>query len=128
MNKIQKAFLCLFLSLVISSCKTDDHTPINKDTLTDFSEIPEADGEVLPGLPEYAEVWGSGGVRHGLDAAKLFALGATTVGFAKPMLEAAMHTADAVIQTMQTIEYELRVALFCTGSRNLHELREKVRC
>ncbi|MCH9689186.1 MAG: type 2 isopentenyl-diphosphate Delta-isomerase [Gammaproteobacteria bacterium] len=77
---------------------------------------------------EQVEVWGSGGVRHGLDAAKLFALGATTVGFAKPMLEAAMKTADAVTQTMQTIEYELRVALFCTGSRDLHELKEKVRC
>lgn len=71
------------------------------------------------------EVWGSGGVRHGLDAAKLFALGATTVGFAKPMLEAAMASTDAIIKAMQTIEYELRVALFCTGSANLPALKEK---
>lgn len=74
------------------------------------------------------ELWGSGGVRHGLDAAKLLALGASTVAFAKPMLEAAMQSTDDVIRVMETIEYELRVALFCTGSRNLSELREKVRC
>jgi isopentenyl-diphosphate Delta-isomerase len=74
------------------------------------------------------DVWGSGGVRHGLDAAKIIALGASTVAFAKPMLEAAMHSSEQVIHVMQTIEYELRVAMFCTGSRNLSELKENVRC
>ena len=76
-------------------------------------------------VSEQFEVWGSGGVRHGLDAAKLFALGATTVGFAKPMLEAALQSSDAVVKAMQLIEYELRVALFCTGSACLSDLREK---
>ncbi len=71
------------------------------------------------------EVWGSGGVRHGLDAAKLFALGATTVSFAKPMLQAALHSAAQVQAVMQTIEYELKVAMFCTGSRVLQDLKEK---
>ena len=71
------------------------------------------------------EVWGSGGVRHGLDAAKLFALGATTVGFAKPLLHAALQTAEEVMTVMASIEYELKVAMFCTGSRVLNELKEK---
>ncbi|CEK11669.1 type 2 isopentenyl-diphosphate Delta-isomerase [Legionella hackeliae] len=71
------------------------------------------------------EVWGSGGVRHGLDAAKLFALGASTVGFAKPMLDAALQNAERVYALMNTIEYELKVAMFCTGSRVLTELKEK---
>jgi isopentenyl-diphosphate delta-isomerase len=75
--------------------------------------------------PDY-EVWGSGGVRHGLDAAKLFALGVKTVAFAKPILQAALTSEDAVIQFMYATEYELKVAMFCTGSQNLMELREKV--
>ena len=71
------------------------------------------------------EVWGSGGVRHGLDAAKLFALGAVTVGFAKPMLHAALHATEDVVAVMTSIEYELKVAMFCTGSRVLSDLKEK---
>lgn len=74
------------------------------------------------------EIWGSGGVRHGLDAAKLFALGASTVAFAKPMLAAAIESAAQVTHVMNTIEYEIKVALFCTGSRTLYELKEKIRC
>ena len=71
------------------------------------------------------EVWGSGGVRHGLDAAKLFALGASTVGFAKPLLNGALHAIDDVLAVMASIEYELKVAMFCTGSRVLSDLKEK---
>ncbi len=72
------------------------------------------------------EIWGSGGVRHGLDAAKLLALGATTIGLAKPMLNAALQSKEAVLAVMNSIEYELKVAMFCTGSRVLSELKEKV--
>jgi isopentenyl-diphosphate delta-isomerase len=75
--------------------------------------------------PSY-EIWGSGGVRHGLDAAKLLALGATTIGFAKNMLAAALQSTDAVITEMAAIEYELKLALFCTGSQTLSELQGKL--
>lgn len=71
------------------------------------------------------EIWGSGGVRNGLDAAKLFALGASSVGFAKPMLDAALQGVLQVQNRMRAIEYELKVAMFCTGSRVLSELKEK---
>lgn len=77
-------------------------------------------------LKPNCEIWGSGGVINGLNAAKLFALGATTVGFAKPMLEAALESAEQVNTRMVTIEYELKVAMFCTGSRVLSDLSQKL--
>lgn len=76
----------------------------------------------LQAKPDY-ELWASGGVRNGLDAAKLLALGATTIGLAKPMLEAAMNSPEAVIDVMQTIELECKIALFCTGQRSIADLQ-----
>lgn len=74
-----------------------------------------------------AEVWGSGGVRNGLDAAKCFALGATTVGIARPMLEAALKGVDEVVTLMRQFELELKIALFCTGSKSIKQLQENHR-
>ena len=70
------------------------------------------------------EIWGSGGVRNGLDAAKLCALGATTIAVAKPLLDSALQSTEKVIACMDTLEYELKVAMFCTGSQTLSDLKE----
>lgn len=71
------------------------------------------------------EVWASGGVRSGLDAAKLLAMGAETVGLALPILEAALQGEADLHMKMSVIEFELKTAMFCTGSVNLTELRDK---
>lgn len=72
-----------------------------------------------------SEIWASGGLRSGLDAAKAIALGAHRVGFAKPALEAALAGDEALDSWMAQMEYELKVALFCTGCRGPQSLREK---
>lgn len=70
-------------------------------------------------------IWASGGIRHGLDAAKSYAFGATKVGIAQPVLKAALDGEEAVLQVMDTFEHELKIAMFCTGSASLAELRQQ---
>ncbi len=72
-----------------------------------------------------SEIWGSGGVRTGLDAAKALALGARRVGFAKPILQAALDSDEALVLRMETIEFELKTALFCTGCKSIDDLRSR---
>jgi isopentenyl-diphosphate delta-isomerase len=67
----------------------------------------------------------TGGVRSGLDAAKGIALGATAAGMAKPMLEAAKVSADAVVAELRAVIEELKAAMFLTGCASLDELREE---
>lgn len=65
------------------------------------------------------EIWSSGGIRNGLDAAKSLALGAKRVGFAKPILEQAVKGEAFLMEWAEGVEKELKIALFCTNSRNL---------
>jgi isopentenyl-diphosphate delta-isomerase len=70
------------------------------------------------------ELWGSGGIRHGLDAAKGIALGAKRIGIAQPVLKAAMESVDQVLSVIDVFEYELKVAMFCSGCVNLDLLAQ----
>ncbi len=73
------------------------------------------------GLPLVA----TGGVRSGLDAAKGIALGATAAGMAKPMLEAAKVSADAVAAELRSVIEELKAAMFLTGASSIAELQDR---
>lgn len=76
--------------------------------------------EVLPEIPLVA----SGGIRTGMDAAKAIALGADVVAVARPLLPAAIESADAVVDWLQPFIDELRVCLHGCGAANLSDLRD----
>ena len=65
----------------------------------------------------------TGGVRNGLEAAKLIAMGADIVGMALPFLQAAYQGQEKIEQLVRQFQRELKMAMFLTGCRNLHELR-----
>jgi isopentenyl-diphosphate delta-isomerase len=73
----------------------------------------------LPGLT----VIGSGGVRHGIDAAKALAAGADLVGMAYRFLRAADVSAETVVEEIGRVVEGLRMSMFCVGARSLAALR-----
>ncbi|MEM7446420.1 MAG: type 2 isopentenyl-diphosphate Delta-isomerase [Pseudomonadota bacterium] len=65
----------------------------------------------------------SGGIRNGVECAKAVRLGADLVGNAAGLLAAATEGTDAVVDQIETVIEQLRIACFCTGSRDLAALR-----
>ena len=69
------------------------------------------------------DLWASGGVRTGIDAAKLLAMGSKVIGFAKPILEAALVGEKELDIKMSVLEYQLKTAMFCTGCVDIDSLK-----
>lgn len=65
----------------------------------------------------------SGGIRTGQDIAKCVALGADLVGLASPFLRRAVESDEAVMDEMNLLTDELRIAMFCVGARSLAQMR-----
>jgi isopentenyl-diphosphate delta-isomerase len=86
--------------------------------------LPTADAvrQARQAAPE-ALIFASGGVRDGLDVAKAMALGADLAGVAGPFLRAAVLGAEEAHSLAREVVEVLRIAMFCVGARDLHELR-----
>ncbi len=77
----------------------------------------------LPTTPIVA----SGGMKTGLDAAKAITIGADIVGFARTLLQAATESVESVINIMDQIELEMKMAMFGIGAKDLDALRNTKR-
>ncbi len=75
-------------------------------------------------LPFSIPIIATGGIRNGLDIAKSIALGASVCSVALPFLKPAMESADKVIDKIEEMGEELRVAMFLTGCKTTIELKE----
>ncbi|MBC7371987.1 MAG: type 2 isopentenyl-diphosphate Delta-isomerase [Bdellovibrionaceae bacterium] len=78
-------------------------------------------------INENYTVWSSGGVRDGLQAAKLLAMGSNMIGIAQPWLKAALSEAPekAVNELFEKLKLELKIAMFCTGTAKIENFRTK---
>ena len=67
----------------------------------------------------------SGGIRTGMDAAKVLAMGADAVAVARPLLAPAIESPAAVVDWLQRFIDELRICLHGCGAADLAALRRR---
>lgn len=87
--------------------------------------IPTAESlrQVRGALPEVTVI-ASGGLEHGLDAAKAISLGADLAGFGRSLLSPALASEEALDELFRRLELELRIAMFGIGAPDLQALKQ----
>ena len=110
-----------------SWAKVEDYVNYGKLKHAELTEwgIPTATAlkDVHNALPEMPLI-ASGGIRTGLDIAKALNMGAQVVAIARPLLAPALDSSDAVIEKLESLIFELKVAMHCSGSSNLQALKK----
>jgi isopentenyl-diphosphate delta-isomerase len=65
----------------------------------------------------------SGGLKNGVDAAKSIALGAHLAGFGRSLLKSAVAPEPTeIVQSLEQIELELKIAMFGAGISKVEDL------
>lgn len=77
---------------------------------------------------EDARIIASGGVNTGVKMAKAIALGASLCGNASEFLRSVIESRSSCENYLETLKFELKTAMFCTGSRNISELKHAGIC
>ena len=66
---------------------------------------------------------GSGGLRNGLDVAKVIRIGADMGAAAQPFLDPARSSVNKTMQIIESWEKDFKIAMFSTGSHNVAKLK-----
>ncbi len=66
----------------------------------------------------------SGGIRTGLDIAKVLALGADAASIARPFLEKALEGEECTLNFVKRLEKELRISMMMSSCRKIEDLRK----
>lgn len=82
----------------------------------------ECAAEIAEKLPKM-QLIASGGLRNGLDVAKSIACGASVCGMASSILKKLIESRSECEVFLEALSLELKVAMFCTGSRNIDMLK-----
>ncbi len=76
--------------------------------------------QVAPDIPLIA----SGGIRTGVDIAKVLALGADVATMAAVLLQAAAESTQALYERVEIIRRQLSIAMFAAGAPTIAQLRQ----
>jgi len=79
--------------------------------------------EVLEEFP--GKIIASGGIRTGLDIAKVIIFGADVAAIARPFLERALEGFEKVLKYIEKIHRELKITMFLTNSKNINDLKTR---
>jgi isopentenyl-diphosphate delta-isomerase len=77
--------------------------------------------QLRPLQPE-ATLLASGGIRNGIDIVKSIILGARLAGLASPFLQPAMISSEQVIEAINRLKHEIKIAMFLLGIKNIDQL------
>lgn len=69
------------------------------------------------------KVISSGGVRSGIDMAKSMILGASLCGIARPFLNPARESADAVREVIRRVKREFTISMFLLGAASIDDIK-----
>jgi isopentenyl-diphosphate Delta-isomerase len=85
--------------------------------------IPTADAivEIRKVLPDVI-LFGSGGIRNGLDVIKTIALGANLVGIARKFLVAAMKSQNELDALLMEITKQIKITMFAIGAQDFNKI------
>ncbi len=102
-------------------------TELQRQVASSFMDwgIPTADSiQIVRAVAPHIPIFASGGIRGGVDIAKSIALGANLAGMAGPFLKAAAESQESVLQVIERITSEIRIAMFAAGAKDLQALGE----